>query len=137
MTSPPAGPITRRLNVILLVVSAVALVLAVVSGVRSQQYAQCQAQVSQVLVEKIRILTEVGARERVAERRRDDALDATLLDPAVGKPPSELTPGDRKRTLRLFVEYQAAARALRPERVAADKARADNPMPASPSEACA
>lgn len=136
MTPPPAGPMTRRLNVVLLIVSIVVLVLVVVSGVRSQLYIRCQAGVNEVLIQRSRILTEFGDRERAAERHRGDALDAVLLDPSLLKSADERTPADRQRVARLFADYLNTARTLQTERAAADKARADNPVPPPPSSVC-
>lgn len=136
MTPVPAGPLTRRLNILLLVVSLVALVLAVAAGIKSQMYARCQAGINDVLITRTRILNDVGQRERVAERQRDDALDATFLDPAVRKRDDERTPAEKKRILALFATYLRAAEKVAVERVAADKARADNPVPPEPSAVC-
>lgn len=138
MSTPPGPPglITRRLNLIVLALSLVAIALAVYSDLRAREYNRCQAQVNEVLIERTRILSDVGARERAAERARDDALDATFLDPSAGKPPAARTPADQQRLLRLFAVYQEAARTVAVERAAADKARADNPVPPTPSALC-
>lgn len=78
----------------------------------------------------------MGAKERDAQRRRDDALDATFLDPSLLKPASQRSPEDQRRVQALFAEYLAAAQALKVERVVADKARAENPVPPPPSQTC-
>lgn len=99
-------------------------------------YAECQARVNDALIARTRALIEVAEKERVAQRARDDALDATFLDPSLLKPAEQRTVADRKRVTELYLTYRQAAETLRAERAAADKVRAANPVPAPPSEVC-
>lgn len=121
---------------VFLVVSVAALGMAVVSEVGRQSDAACQAEYNEINNERTRILTDVGAQERDAERRRDDALDRTFLDPSLLKSPDDRTPADRQHVQALFREYLAAAENLQTERAAADKARRENPVPPPPSQIC-
>lgn len=126
----------RLIGVVVLVACLLGLALSVVTSIQGRDFARCQAVYNEVNNERTRILTDVGASERSAERRRDDALDATFLDPALQKPANQRTPEDQRRVQALFGEYLAAAEALKVERAAADKARAENPVPPPPSQAC-
>jgi ABC-type transporter MlaC component len=121
---------------IVLAVSLVSLVMAAVTSIQSYRQAACQANYNEINNQRTRILTDVGAKEREAERRRDAALDATFLDPSVAKPVSQRTPEDQHRVQALFAEYLDAARAVATERAAADEARAANPVPPPPSAVC-
>jgi len=136
--NPPraVGLLTRRLNIVALVLSLVALVLAVYKDLQAQAYFRCQARVDEVLIERTRILADVGAQERTAQRDRDDALDAVFLDVSFAKPPAERTAEDRARIAAKFARYLRAAKTVADERVKADKARADNPTPSAPSKVC-
>jgi hypothetical protein len=129
-------PSVRLVGAILAAVSLFALVLAVYAAVQFREFAECQAQYSENLNERTRILTDVGAAEREAERRRSDALDATFLDPALSKPAGERTEAETERIRQLFAKYLDAAEGLRAERALADRARAANPVPPPPSAVC-
>jgi hypothetical protein len=82
------------------------------------------------------VLTEATNQERAAERKADDAQAALFLDPALNKPPGEVTEMDRARVRRLLLGYQAALAGQKTERAAADDARAVHPIPDPPSEVC-
>jgi hypothetical protein len=123
-------------GVVLTVISLFALGMAVYSAYLFREYTRCQAAYNENLNERTRIITEVGAAEREAERRRSDALDATLLDPAIRTPAAERTPAETARIQELYAEYVVAAEALQSERVASDAARITNPVPPPPSQVC-
>jgi hypothetical protein len=127
---------SRLIEVIVTVAAVLAMFVAVYTGYQTREQARCQARYNEVNNERTRILTDVGARERDAQRARDDALDATFLDPSLLKPATDRTPQERQRVQTLFAEYRKAAERLHVERVAADKARADNPVPEPPSVTC-
>jgi hypothetical protein len=133
--APNSQPI-RLVAGALVAVSLLSFGLSGYAALRYRDYAVCQANYSENLNERTRILTEVGANERAAERRRNDALDATFLDPAVRKSAAERTPEDSRRIEALFGEYLEAARALKTERNLADRARVANPVPPAPSQVC-
>lgn len=105
-------------------------------GWQVNSFAHCQAEYNTVNNQRTRALTEATAKEREADRRRSDALDAVFLDPALLKPNDQRTAEDQTRIRRLFVEYLDAAKALRAERARADAARAANPVPPPPSTIC-
>lgn len=126
----------RVVGIVVVVASLIAVGASAVSTIRGRDFAACQAHYNEVNNERTRILADVGASERAAERRRDDALDATFLDPALQRPAGQRTPDEQRRVQALFGEYLAAAAALKVERAEADKARAANPVPPPPSQAC-
>lgn len=130
------GLLTRRLNVIALVLSLIAIVATVYKDLEALSYQRCQAHLDGLLIERTRIITDIGAVERAAERSRDDALDAVFLDPALLKPNADRTPEDRARVAAKFSRYLSAAQTVAVERAKADKARADNPPPPTPSTIC-
>lgn len=97
-------------------------------------FSRCQAAYNTANNARTRALTEVTAKEREAERRRSDALDAAFSDPSLLK--AERTAEDRARVVELFTEYLDAVRDLRGERAKADAARAANPVPPPPDTVC-
>jgi hypothetical protein len=121
---------------ILVVVNLFALVMAAYAVWQVRDYTICQAGYNDYLNERTRIITEVGADEREAERRRSDALDSTLLDPAIRTRAADRDPADEARIQDLFDEYIDAARDLQHERATADAARIANPVPPPPSQVC-
>lgn len=126
----------RRFGVAVFVSMLLLLAFTGFTGYRAAAFARCQAHYNDVNNERTRILTDVGASERDAQRARDDALDATLLDPSLLRPPDERTPAEQQRVRDLFLAYVRAADALRAERAKADAARAANPVPPPPSQIC-
>jgi hypothetical protein len=121
---------------VLFMVTLAAFAVATISEFNRQAQVRCQAEYNETNNIRTRLLTEVTAKERAAERRRDDALDATFLDASLDKPAAERTPEERAQVLDLFNEYRDAARDLAVERAVADRARAANPVPAPPSAVC-
>jgi hypothetical protein len=124
----------QTVGVILAVISLMALGLSGWAAWRYRDHAVCQAAVSDNLYERTRILAEVGAAEREAERRRAAALDDLLTDPVVRKSPR--TAVDQRHIDDLYDAYGDAVDQLRVEHALADKARAENPVPAPPSDTC-
>lgn len=124
--------VTRTMTI----VAILSLLASLWVGIRQYQLADCLADYTTANNERSRILTEVGADERAAERRRDDALDRVFLDPSVMTPAEQRTDEDRQRVLHLFEDYLNAARSVADERAAADKARRENPLPPPPSLVC-
>jgi len=119
-----------------LTASMLTLVISVATGIRAHDFAVCQAQYNEINNQRTRAIVEAADSERRAERRRDDALDATFLDPSLLKPAETRTPEEQRRVRALFTEYLAAAEALKDARAAADTARAANPIPPPPSISC-
>ncbi len=124
----------RVVGVVLFVVTLMSFGLSIVAAWRYRELAVCQAGVTDNLYERTRVLTDVGASERAAERRRGDALDDLLTDPVVRKTPR--TSADDKRIQDLYDVFVDAAEKLKVERALADRARADNPVPAPLSDTC-
>lgn len=127
---------SRVIGWVVMIASVLAVAISLVTGWESREHARCQARYNEINNERTRIITEVGADERAAERRRDDAQDATFLDPSLLRPADQRTPAEQQRVRDLFAEYLKAAEALKVERAKADKARADNPVPPPPSQTC-
>jgi hypothetical protein len=128
------APTTTR---IFKIVAIASLLLSLFVGLRQYQLADCLAQYNNDLNARTRVLTDTSAKERNAERRRDDALDTVFLDPSLQVPAPERTDEDAARVRKLFAEYLDAARDLAAERAAADASRRANPVPPPPSLACA
>jgi hypothetical protein len=127
---------SRVVGILVMVASIMALLLSGYSSYRARQFIECQAEYNEINNERTRALTESTARERDAERRRDDALDDVFGDPSLLKPVAERTEEDAERVRRLFAEYLDARLKLRQERAQADAARRVNPVPAPPSVTC-
>lgn len=126
----------RKLGVIVLVASLLALVLSAYSGWRSYEYAQCQGRYNEINNVRTRALAVAAEQERNAQRRTDDAERALFTHPALSKLSSERTPAEQAAIQELFRAYQAALTALEQERAEADKARRDHPVPPSPQNTC-
>lgn len=122
--------------VVVMVVGAISTGYLVVLGQRINALTQCQTQYNAINNERTRALTEVTAREREADRARSDALDAVFLDPSLLKPAAQRTPQDARRVRQLFADYLDAVADLKVERAAADKARAEHPVPPPPAAVC-
>lgn len=127
------APTTTR---VFKVVAIVSLLLSLFVGLRQYQLADCLAQYNEDLNVRTRILTDTTARERNAERRRDDALDRVFLDPSLLVDSAQRSAEDRSRVRRLFAEYVDAAQDLAAVRTAADASRLANPVPPPPSLVC-
>lgn len=97
-----------------LVVSVLAMVLAVVSGLRSQSYARCQAAVNDALV-----AAQIGRDEAAAHDRQ--AVDRMVTDVLAARSPADT---------------RAALERYRDTRAEADRNRAEHPLPAPPSQTC-
>lgn len=126
----------RTTGALVLAASMAALGATGYTSVRAAAFARCQAHYNEITNDRLRILTDVGASERTAQRARDDALDATFLDPSLLKPVEKRTPAEQQRVRDLFAAYLHAAEALKIERAKADAARRDNPLPPPPSQVC-
>lgn len=129
----------RRITIalaVVLVLGAISTGYLVVLGRQIDAFARCQAEYNTVNNERTRALTEVTAREREADRARSDALDSVFLDPSLLKPADQRTPADARRVRQLFAAYLDAVAALKVERAAADRARAEHPVPPPPAAAC-
>jgi hypothetical protein len=124
--------VTRTMTI----VAILSLLASLWVGLQQYQLADCLADYTKVNNERSRILTDVGADERAAERRRDDALDRVFLDPSLQTPAGERTAEERQRVLHLFGDYLSAARAVADERAKADAARRANPVPPAPDVVC-
>ena len=118
------------------VVAILSLLASLFVGLRQYQLADCLADYTTANNERTRIITDVGADERTAERRRDDALDRLFLDPSLQTPNDKRTAEDRQRVLHLFAAYLDAAKTVQDERVKADAARRAHPVPPPPSATC-
>jgi hypothetical protein len=103
---------------------------------KSNNNIACQAAYNTINNERTRILTDVGADERNAERAASDALYAVFLDPSLSKPANLRTAADQKRLLDKFTAFRKAGLELKTQRALADKARAANPVPPPPSSVC-
>lgn len=127
---------SRRFAAVLLLVTLGAFTMAIVSEVNRQSSARCQAQYNEINNRRTRALTESTAKERAAERRWRDALNAVFKDPSNLKPADQRTAADRERVRSLFVEYLDAIVDLEADQAAADRSRAANPVPPAPSQIC-
>jgi hypothetical protein len=97
---------------------------------------KCQARYNETNNERSRILTEAGDKERAATDRKEKAWSALVLNPAALVPPNLRTPKQRAEVAGLAVELQAAYQGWLEQRAAADRERAEHPVPPPPSSVC-
>lgn len=126
----------RVVEYLVLGASIVALGAAAYSGYQSRAYARCQGHYNEINNQRTRALTDAADQERTAQRRKDDAAEALFTSPVLAKPADKRTPADQQQIADLFREYQDSLTAFRRERSAADKARAEHPVPPPPSQTC-
>jgi hypothetical protein len=113
---------------VLLVLSVIALVLAVASGLRSQSYARCQAGVNDALIAAQSARADAAQQDQRADRAESEATAAlirTVFEVA--------TPQER---LAAYAKYRAALDEIDARRRSAEADRKANPLPAPPSQAC-
>jgi hypothetical protein len=121
-------------------ITAVSLIAVVAAGVwytrTVETRLECQARYNEVNNQRTRILTEVSDRERASSRRVVDAQAAVSRHPAAFIPRDERTPEQRREVEALARAWGEASVQQQQDRIDADKARAENPVPPPPSEVC-
>lgn len=119
---------------------ALSLIAVVVAGVayinRVESHLNCQARYNEVNNERTRIITDVSSRERESSKRADDAEAAVFRHPAAFTPREDRTPQEQREIDVLARAWGQATIEKQQDRVEADKARAENPVPPPPSELC-
>lgn len=129
MTSRTADRIVRALVIVSVMVSTFA-------AWRWQDLTACIGRYNDVSNQRSVILTKATDDERRAERTADDAQAALFLDPAVSKAAEKRTPAESAEILRLFRAYQKALTEQANERIEADNARHQHPVPEPPKDVC-
>lgn len=122
----------------LLVVSFVALVVAVGSGVQRQadsvrlrEYIDCQASVNEASALAARVRADAAEQDRVADLAESDATRTLILTVFTAADP------DRVGQVRAaFAAYGQATAAVAKSRAEAERQRQANPLPPLPSETC-
>jgi hypothetical protein len=126
----------RIAGLALLLVSLLAVLQSCLTTHSQQEFVECQARYNETLNERTRILTEAADRERVSSRRVDDALAAVFAHPAALTPRNDQTPRQRSELDLLARAWGQAIIQQQQDRIEADKARAEHPVPAPPSSLC-
>lgn len=126
----------RVIGVLLVFAAGVAVWQSYATTARFREYVECQGAYNDINNTRSRALVEAADQERHAERQADDAERLLFTDPVVTKPTGERTPAERARLLELFRRYQEALQRLDVERIEADRARGDHPVPPPPSQTC-
>lgn len=129
MTSRTADRIVRALVIVSVMVSTFA-------AWRWQDLTTCIGRYNDVSNQRSVILTKATDDERRAERTADDAQAALFLAPAVSKSTENRTPAEKAEILRLFRAYQKALTEQANERIEADNARDQHPVPDPPKDVC-
>lgn len=131
------GPGPQRWRSVAFVVAIVVVVaLGVLYTGRVESRLECQARYNEGNNARSRILTEAGDLERAATDRKEKAWAALVLNPAALVPPDRRTPKQRAEVAGLAVELQAAYQGWLEQRAAADRERAEHPVPPPPSSVC-
>jgi hypothetical protein len=117
--------------------SVLAVVIAGVTYVtRIESHLECQARYNETNNTRSRALTEATEKERRADRAEDRARAALFTHPAVLKPSEERTTAEREEMRQLAVAWQQALTEEQKQQAAADRERAEHPVPPPPSEVC-
>jgi hypothetical protein len=127
---------SRALGVALVVLSLVAVGQSWRTSSAQSDYVKCQAHYNEINNARTRILTEVSDRERASSRRVVDAQAAVFRHPAALIPREDRTPQQQREIDVLARAWGAATIQQQQDRVDADAARAENPVPPPPSELC-
>jgi hypothetical protein len=119
---------------------ALSLIAVVVAGVvyinRMESHLNCQARYNDSINKRTRILTEASDRERASSRLVVDAQAAVFRHPAALVPREDRTPQQQREIDGLARAWGEATILQQQDRIDADKARAENPVPPPPSELC-
>lgn len=126
------------MQVALLVVSFVALVIAVGSGIQRQadsarlrDYIACQASVNEASALAQRARADAATQDRAADLAESEATRDLILTVFTAVDP------DRVGQVRAaFVTYDQATTAVAKSRADAERQRQANPLPPPPSETC-
>lgn len=115
------------------------IVSVLVSGFsawRWQDLTTCVARYNDISNQRAVILTKANEDERMAERTADTAQAALFLSPILSKPAAARTPAESAEIVRLFRAYQKALTEQATERIEADDARKEHPIPDPPEDVC-
>lgn len=127
LASPAADAVIRITVVLSIAVSGYAVY-------QNQELTRCVASYNNANNERSKALVDATDDERNAERKADDAQAELFLSPTLSTP--NRTPAEQSELVRLFRAYQEALTDQRKERVDADGARRDHPIPDPPSQVC-
>lgn len=127
-----------RLQVALLVVSFVALIIAVGSGIQRQadssrlrDYIACQAAVNEASALSQRARAAAAEQDRASDRAESEATRRLILTVFTATGPDA-----RDQARAAFATYEKALAAVAASRADADRQRQANPLPPLPSETC-
>lgn len=126
-----------RLDRLFYALSILAVVIAGVTYVtRVESRLECQARYNETSNERTRVLTEATDKERDATDRKEKAWAGLVLAEAALVPADKRTPAQRAEVAALALELRAAYAGWLMQRAAADRERAEHPVPPPPSESC-
>lgn len=138
-TSPSHSPLSRTVQITLLVVSFAAMILASVVGIQRQAdanrlrtYIACQAAVNEASALAARERSVAADVDRAADRDESTAARELILE--VFTTPAG--PDARDKIRASFVQYEQALRAVDARRADAEQQRRTHPLPPLPSETC-
>ena len=132
------GPLSRRVQLLLLAMSFAGMILASVVGVQRQAdgarlrtYIDCQASVNEANALATRARSEASDTDRAADREESAATKRLILAvfTATG-------PDPRGQIRQAFADYETTLRDVDARRQAAEEQRRTNPLPPPPSETC-
>lgn len=120
---------SRSIGLILMAASILALVMSIYASHQTSQYARCQSQVSERLIEANTARARAAEEDRQSDREESEAT--ALLIRAV------FTGTSTTERLAAYDEYQRTLGAIEERRKATAAERAAHPIPEPPSQACA
>lgn len=121
-------PITWRVSVALLVVSAVAMGLAAWSGIRTQAFNTCQAGVNEQLI--------VAQRERAGAADQDRKADVEESSATATLIQALFNSTTKPSRVAAYQSYRDNLDRLNAQRAVTEAQRQAHPLPALPSETC-
>lgn len=114
----------------------VGLIISGASAYELQQDNACQGRYDNATNDRSRVLQQPLAVERQAERDEQHAAAELFLSPILLKPAEDRTPEEVAEIRKLYQDWRMALEKVEPAQQAADKARAENPIPPPISEFC-
>lgn len=118
----------RMFGYILVVASLIALLLSGLTTYRSSSYAECQSQVSELLIEASSARAEAAEQDRQSDREESRATNLLIQAVFAGASTAE--------RLAAYEVYRVTMEDIDQRREATAKERASHPIPEAPSQAC-
>lgn len=120
--------ISRRVNLILLIVSFAVLGIATVDDIRNREHLRCQAKVNEASAVAQIARSDAASQDRVSDRAESGATAALIQTIFVSKTADQIRAA--------YARYSTDMAVISQRRAAAEAQRQAHPLPDPPSETC-